>query len=199
MGLFRKRNETYNQQMLREAGLDRVVFNEPEEPEPSPSADPPPFHSDRGGPLDRGLPRGWDAATTVTAPGLSGDSIRFITLSSGDVIIEEEEGDADVSALADAIEARTEPPYRAVASRQSGDLWGVGAKRIEVTQFSFPDGDELELTQTGGESELRVDGEASDAATPVELQRLGEREGDDFCVAATRIDGDFWEVRVSAL
>ncbi len=48
-------------------------------------------------------------------------------------------------------------------------------------------------------SELRVDGEPTDAAVPVELQRLGERAGRDFCVEAQRIDGDFWEVRVSPL
>ena len=37
MALFRKK-ETYNEQMLREAGLDRVVFNPPEPaPEPEPA------------------------------------------------------------------------------------------------------------------------------------------------------------------
>ncbi|MBV8065467.1 MAG: hypothetical protein JOY73_08085, partial [Actinobacteria bacterium] len=83
--------------------------------------------------------------------------------------------------------------------RQDGDLWGVGAKRIDVAVFAFPEADALEVSQTDGVTELRVDGEPSDAAVPVELQRLGEREGADFCVEANRIDGDSWEVRVSPL
>ena len=46
------------------------------------------------------------------------------------------------------------PPYRAVASRQDGDLWAVGAKRIEVAQIAFPDADKLELSQNGDEREF---------------------------------------------
>ena len=47
MGIFKKK-ETYNEQMLREAGLDRVVFNLPQpapeaeaEAEPEPEPQPP--------------------------------------------------------------------------------------------------------------------------------------------------------------
>lgn len=203
MGLFRKR-ETYNEQMLREAGLDRVVFNEPQpapQPEPPPAPVPLPmgdislgYHgTTRGGPPE------WDAVTTATASGIAGDEVRFTVLPAGDLIVEEERGDGDLSPLADAIEERLSPPYTAVASRQEGDLWGVGARRIEVATFAFPDADALELSQSDGVSELRVDGEPGDVAAPVELQRLGERAGSDFCVEATRIDGDAWEVRVSAL
>jgi hypothetical protein len=199
VGLFRKRGESYNQQMLREAGLDRVVFRDPEPP-----ADPPPFRSGEvnlgpflgrvgGGPLD------WDAAVSVRAPALAGDQIEFTTLPNGDVIVEKEKGDGDLSPLADAIEERIKPPYKAVAGRQGDDVWGVGAKRIEVAKFEFANGDALELSQNDGQSELRVDGEPSDAPVPVELQRLGERAGENFCVEANRIDEDFWDVKVSAL
>jgi hypothetical protein len=60
------------------------------------------------------------------------------------------------------------------------------------------EGDTVELTEHDGNREVRVDGEPSDAEVP-ELARLGERVGADYSVEATRIDGDFWEVRVSAL
>jgi hypothetical protein len=203
VGLFRKR-ETYNQQMLREAGLDRVVFNEPPPapaPEPVTEAAPPAPADDwsvltRHGRLG---PKEWDAATTTTAPGVVGDRVSFVTLPNGDLIIEEEEGNGDLTPLADAVEEHVSPPYRAAASRQSGDLWGVGARRIEVAAFPFPDADALELSRNDGETELRADGEPSGAAVPVELQRLGERTGANFCVEATRIDGDSWEVKVSPL
>ncbi len=206
MGLFRRRSETYNEQMLREAGLAGAVI-----PEPTPVSDatttpaPPPapvvpgpnwspdlLHHGRLGPKE------WDAAVTVTAPGLAGDRIEFVTLPDGDVIVSEEEGDGDVSPLADAIEEHVSPPYRAVANRQRDDLWGVGARQIEVAQIPFPDADSLELSRKDSWEERRVDGEPADVRIP-ELERLGDRAGADFFVKAERIDGDFWEVRVSAL
>jgi hypothetical protein len=143
-------------------------------------------------------PKDWDAAVTVTAPALMGDRVRFTTIPNGDLIISDEDGDADLTPLADAIERHLSPPYSAVGRRQEGDLWGIGAKRIQVAKFSFPDGDQLDLSQHADYGELRVDGEPSDAEVP-ELARLGERVGADYCVEADRIDGDFWEVRVSAL
>jgi hypothetical protein len=195
VGLFRRREESYNEQMLREAGLTLDFDRGREE---APAADPPPFHLERGDPTVRGLDRQWDAATTVTAPGLTGDRIEFTTLPEGDAIVGEEEGEGDVSPLADAIEEHVSPPYRAVAARQRGDLWGVGAKSIEVARIAFANADSLELSRKDSWDELRVDGEPADASIP-ELGRLGERAGRDFYVKAERIDGDFWEVRVSAL
>jgi hypothetical protein len=208
LGLFRK-HETYNEQMLREAGLDRVVFNEPPAaPEPEPDAEPveaPPllgadevFLGRFAGRVKSG-PLEWDAVVSVRAPSIAGDRVDFTTLPNGDLIVEEEKGDGDLSPLADAVEKKLDPPYMAAGTRHGADVWAVGAKRIEVAEFAFPDAEALELSQTDGESELRVGGDASDAAVPVELQRLGERVGSDFCVDARRIDGDSWEVRVSAL
>jgi hypothetical protein len=75
----------------------------------------------------------------------------------------------------------------------------VGGRRIEVEVFQFPDANALELTQREGVSELRVDGEPSDAVPPITLQRVGEHAGTDYCVEAKRIDGDYWEVMVNPL
>ena len=198
MGIFRKK-ETYNEQMLREAGLDRVVFNTPQ-PQPAPEAAPTRprmgessflTHHGRLGPRD------WDATTTATAPGISGDQVRFTVLSNSDLIVED--GDGDFTPLADAIEGWLDPPYKAVASRQNGDLWGIGGKRIEVATIPYPDADTLELSQNHGETEFRVDGGVTDVAIPAELQRLGDAFGPQYCVEASRIDGDYWEVKVSPL
>ena len=196
MGLFRRKQETLNERLLREAGLDPAgVLGDPQ-PEPEPQT--PTFGRvalPDGSHVD---PKEWDAAVTVVAPGLAGDQIKFTTIPDGDVIVSEEDGDADLSPLADAVERRVDPPYRAVAARQDGDLWAVGAKRIQVAKVPFPAGDKLELSWNGSHAELRVDGEPNDdAAIPPELADLGQSVGASYFVEAARIEKDLWEVRVT--
>jgi hypothetical protein len=199
VGLFRRRQETLNEQLLREAGLDPAqALGDP--PPPSP-LEPPKSIMSRVGVPDGSPPppKEWDAAVTVDAPALAGDRIEFTTIPNGDVIVGEETGDADVSPLADAVERHIDPPYSVVAVRQDGDVWGVGAKRIEVARIPFPQGDKLELSRNGEDVELRIDGEPSDAPIPSQLEQLGEGAAAGFYVEAFRIDGDLWEVRVTAL
>jgi hypothetical protein len=199
VGIFRRRQETLNEQLLRKAGLDPAqVLGD--------SAPAPPLGPQKsvlgalGVPDGSGVgPKEWDAAVTVTVPGLAGNRVEFTTVPDGDLIVDEQSGDADLSPLADALERHVSPPYRAVATRQEADLWAVGAKRIEVAQFVFPGGDELDLSRHGDDRELRVDDEPSHEAVPPELERLGEAAGDSFYVEAERIDGNLWEVRVTAL
>jgi hypothetical protein len=198
LGLFRRRRETLNEQLLREAGLDPAQSLG--DPQPQPLLQPPSILAAAGVPDGSSLrPKEWDAAVTADVPGLAGNRIEFTTLPTGDVIVSEETGDADVTPLADAVEQRMRPPYRAIAQRQAGDLWAVGAKQIRVAQISFPDGDKHEFSHHVDRGELRVDGEPSDALVPPELGRLAETAGDSFFVEAERIDGDLWEVKVTAL
>jgi hypothetical protein len=198
MGLFRRRSETLNEQLLREAGLDPAeVLGDRPTPQPGPAqsvlgALGVPDGSSPG-------PREWDATVAVSVPGLVGNRIEFTTIPDGDVIVSEESGDADISPLADAVERHVAPPYRAVAVRKDDDLWAVGARRIDVALIPFPAGDKLELSRNGDDEELRVDGEASDAAIPPGLEQLGDAAGDSFYLEASRIDGDLWEVRATAL
>ena len=199
MGLFRRKQETLNEQLLREAGLDPAqVLGDAPRPQP---VQPPKSVLARTGVADgSGVgPKEWDAALTVTAPGLTGDRIAFMALPNGDLVVTEANADADLSGFADALERQVSPPYRAVGRRQDGDLWGVGAKRIQVERILFPDGEKLEFSQHDDYGELRVDGEPSDSPVPPQLERLGEGVGDSFYVEADRIDGDLWEVRATAL
>ena len=200
MGFFRRRQETLNEQLLREAGLDPALVLGDPAPPPPPSLDPlEPIRLQRGVPDGSTVqPRDWDAATTVTAPDLAGDQIKFTTIPNGDVIVSEESGDADLSPFADAVEKKLNPPYRAVATRQDGALWGVGARRIQVARIPFPTGEKLELSWNGEAEELRVDGQPSDAEIPLELSEVGEAAGASYFVEALRIDGDLWEVRATA-
>jgi hypothetical protein len=198
VGLFRRRNETLNEQLLREAGLDPAqVLGDSR---PRPIQQPPSVLAALGVPDGSSLgPKEWDAAVTADVPGLAGNRIEFKAIPDGDVIVDDETGDADLSPLADAVEQRIGPPYRAVAQRQDGDLWAVAARRIHVAQIAFPDGDKLEFSHHDDHGELHVDGQPSDALVPPELERLAEASGDSYYVEAERIDGDLWEVRVTAL
>lgn len=201
MGLFRRRTETLNEQLLREAGLDpaQVLGDPPPAQAPEPGSGTPTFGRTALPDVSHVDPKEWDAAVTVTAPGLEGDQIRFTTIPDGDVIVGQEAGDADLSALADAVERHVSPPYRAVSSRQEGDLWAVGARRIQVAKVPFPVGDKLEFSWNGIYGEFRVDDEPSDARVPPELEELGTAVGASFYVTAVRIDGDLWEVRATGL
>jgi hypothetical protein len=199
VGLFRRRRETLNEQLLREAGLDpaQVLGDSQPPPPPEPSKS---ILRVVGVPDGSSVsPREWDVAVPVAAPGLAGNRVEFTTIPNGDVIVSEEAGDADLSPLAEAVERHVRPPYRAVGTRQEGDLWAVGAKRIEVARIPFAEGEKLALARHGDNRDFRVDGEPSDAAIPHHLEALGEAAGDSFYVEAERIDGDLWEVKVTAL
>ena len=186
MALLRRKKS--DEQRLREAGLERIEL-QPQTP----------LLERLGVPTGRSVGAAdWDASVQVAAPGVRGDRVAFTTLPSGDVLVDEEADDADVSVLATAVERELPPPYRALAGRQGGDLWGVLAKRIEVERLEWAHGDSLELSRKDSWQELRVDGEPSTRRVPA-LERLGERIGTDFFVKAERLDGDLWEVRVAAL
>jgi hypothetical protein len=145
-------------------------------------------------------PGEYDAVVSVHAPEIQGDTAEFATLENGDMIVDTEQGDADLSPLADAVEKQhVERPYRVVARRGEDDLWSVAARGIDVLRLDFAGGDEIELASVDGHIDLNVDGEPSSARIP-ELEQAGEAaNGEDYVVQAERLDGDLWEVRASPL
>lgn len=202
MGFFRRHDETLNERLLREAGLEssEQPFEETPPPEPlDPYAGTYPADT-WAGVFARAMarPAEYDEVLSVHAPELTGDRVEFATLPEGDVIVDDEQGNADLSPLADAVEERLEPPYRVVARRREGDLWTVAARRIEVLEFDFAGGDGIELVQSEDGRELRVDGEPWAGEIP-ELERAAETLGDAYVVQADRLDGDLWEIQASAL
>jgi hypothetical protein len=204
MSIFRRRkDETLNEQLLHEAGLDGAndAEHEPEQPEPFD-----PFAGMYLGENVFGLwtramarPGEYDVVIAVHAPDIQGDAVDFATLANGDVIVDTEQGDADLSPFADAVEQQLAPPYRVVARRGEGDQWSVAARGIDVLQLQFEGGDEIELASIDGQIDLKVDGELSNRRIP-ELEQAGEAaNGEDYVVQAERLDGDLWEVRASPL
>ena len=115
------------------------------------------------------------------------------------MIVDTEQGDADLSPFADAVEKQLTPPYRVVARREEDGNWSVAARGIDVLELHFAGGDEIELASIDGTIDLKVDGEPWTSRIP-ELERAGEAaDGEDYVVQAERLDGDFWEVRASPL
>ena len=142
-----------------------------------------------------GVPRQreYDAVVTLEAPDVQGASTRFVGLPNGSLLLEE--GDGDLSALADAIEPEVGLPYRAVAVRRGETQWAVAAHRLQVVELPEPGGDEVELAVRGEERTLVVDGNRAFGTVP-ELEALAPG---DAVIRASRLDGNLWEVRVDPL
>jgi hypothetical protein len=194
----RKKEETYNEQLLREAGLEAEQPPPPADPPAGPPADPlagtypaqnAPFAWLRG----MARPAEWDVYTTAEAPEIGGDSVSFAALPTGDLIVDDEQGDADLSPLAEAVEKQLQPPYRAIGRKEEGSLWSVAARRIDVRRLAVPEGDEVELVVRDGERTVSIDGAPSDVAL------AGLAESGDYVAHGTRLDGDLWEIQVNRL
>lgn len=204
MRLFR-RGETLNERLLREAGLHEQQADSAVETPPAP-LDPvvafrQQFDSGAGALAGAGLPpraRHWDTFVTAEAADVAGHEVDFVALPDGTILVEEEEGDAALEPLANAVETKIAPPYRAKAVKQTDRIWAISVMQIQVARFE-QDGDTIELTQTSDGRALRVDGMPSFGSVP-ELERIGEnRAGPAYAVHAERLDADLWEVRVAAL
>lgn len=132
----------------------------------------------------------------VDAPGIAGDRVQFVTLPDGSVLVEDERGDEELTPFADAVEEKLQPPYRAIATRQGERRWSVGAVPVDVRTLSGLPGDAITLALHGGERTLVVDDEERSDPLP-QLDELAG--GRDAVVAAERLEGDWWEVRVDPL
>jgi hypothetical protein len=142
-------------------------------------------------------PRRWDAVVAAQAPDVQGDRVEFAALPDGTLVVEEEQGKGNLGALAEALETQLDPPYRAEGVRQNDDVWAVAGRRIEVLELAA-EGEEIELTEHGGERALVVDG-AQVFGTIPELETAGRRQGEAYVVRARRLDGDLWELQTDPL
>jgi hypothetical protein len=184
------RREPIHKKLARQARLDQLDEREPRPVDPGPQWGATGIHG-----VPR--PRRWDAVASAQAPGLEGDAVHFVALPSGDLVVDEDEPNDTLAALAQAVEQTIGPPYRAEAVRRDAEVWAVAARRIQVAEVQAP-GDELELIASGGERMLSVDGERTFGSVP-QLERLGERQGSEYVVRARRLADRLWEVEASAL
>jgi len=165
------------------------------------STEPPGWDGEqRGEPGIHGVPRPrrWDAVATAAAPGLRGESVHFVALADGTLVVEEDEPDDALAPLADAIEASLSAPYRAEAVRREPDTWAVAASRITVVPAPGLGGDHAELVVTRDGRTLTVDGRTRLGHAPA-LEEIGRLEGTEYVVRAERLDEDLWQVEASPL
>jgi hypothetical protein len=194
LGLFRRRKPLHEQ--LADAGgvaLTTLSDGLPAEP-PGWDGEP------RGEPGIHGVPRArrWDVVASAEAPGLRGDAVHFVALDDGTLVVEEDEPDESLGPLADAVEGKIPPPYRAEAVRRGPETWAVAANRIVVIEVGDIAGDSAELTGTREGRTLKVDGRTTLGSARA-LERLGEATATEYVVRATRLDGDLWEAEAAAL
>ena len=87
-------------------------------------------------------PRRWDAVASAAAPGLTGDSVHFVALPDGTLVVEEDEPDDALTPLADAVEASARAAR--TGRRPSGAAprrWAVAASRITIVAVPGLNGD----------------------------------------------------------
>ena len=144
-------------------------------------------------------PRGrtWDALTSAHAPDLPGDTVAFVTLDDGTLVVDEDVPDGSLTPLADSIESIIPAPYRAAAVRNDEDVWSVVAEKVAIVELPGLAGDIADLTFVGGTRDLSVDGApATQSVGP--LDALADEHG-DVSIHAERVDGDLFAVDVFPL
>jgi hypothetical protein len=198
VGLFGRRKPLHRR-LAEAAGLS-LDGGAATKPSGIPAAPPGWDGEQRGEPGIHGVPRArrWDAVATADAPGALGDEVAFVVLPDGTLLVDDEQPEASLVPLADAVEARLPPPYRAEAVRRGPETWAVAARRIMVVEQRDLAGEEAELVSRAGERRLSVDGLALLGRAPA-FEAAGERAGADYVVRATRLDGDLWEVSATPL
>jgi hypothetical protein len=125
-----------------------------------------------------------------------GDELGFVVLD--DAIVIESDGDLPEE-VTGAFDGRLDPPYRVVGVRRGESLWALGARRIETAAVPGLEGDEIALAVGEEGTTLHVDGAQSFGSIPA-LESLARDRGLDwFALHAERVDGDVWELRLTAL
>jgi hypothetical protein len=141
--------------------------------------------------------RTWDAVVATHAPTLTGNSVTFVALEDGTLIVTEDVEDGSLTPVADQIEEMLAPPYRAAAARGEGDVWTAVAEKVRIVEIADIPADELELTVVDGERTLTIGDEQDPRAVPA-LDELAEEES-SVAIHAERVDGDTFIVDVFPL
>jgi hypothetical protein len=200
LGLFR-RDRPIHEQLAEEAGLD-IDGTEDELALAATEAElEPQIPMPRDLLAVHGIPREreWDAVASAQAPGLPGESLEFVALPDGTLVVDDDLPDGALTPLADALEPQIAAPYHGFAFWQGGDVWAVAAKRVQVVEVpeDVP-GDEVDLAVNDGSRSVAIDGEESTAEIP-SLEAFASQTFGSFVLHASRLDDLLWEVTVSPL
>ncbi|MEX2612680.1 MAG: hypothetical protein WD380_03805, partial [Gaiellaceae bacterium] len=136
--------------------------------------------------------RTWDAVVSAHAPDLVGETVAFVVLPDGTIVVEQDLPDDSLAPLAEAVEVVLQAPYRAAALRNEGDVWSAVAEKIVIVDLPRLDGETVDMTVVDGVRTLTVDGVSTIRPLPA-LDALVEKRG-DAVVHAERVDGDLFAV-----
>lgn len=152
-----------------------------------------------GIPAFTGVPRArtWEIVASAHGPDLTGETVTFVVLPDGTVVVDDDVPDESALPLAEAVETTLSPPYRAAAVRNEGDVWSVVAEPVVIVELPQVDGEIVELSIVAGVRELTIDGERTIRQLPA-LDVLAE-EHDDVSLRAERVDGHLFAVEVFPL
>jgi hypothetical protein len=141
--------------------------------------------------------RTWDAVVAAHAPSLTGDTVTFVALEDGTLVVTDDVPDGALGPIADTIEEMVGPPYRAAAARGERDSWTAVAESIRIVELDGVSSGEIELSVVDGQRTLTLGDEQSDLALPP-LDALAE-EYDAVAIHAERVDGNLFAVDVFPL
>ena len=184
---FWRREKPLHEQLAERGGLSAPL---------EPGRDVAPWH--QAGVHGVARPRRWDAVVSVEAE-LPGDSVHFVALDDGTLIVDEDVPDDALKPLADMVETQIAPPYRAEATKRGETLWAVAANKIQIAHLTDEIGGEtVELAvQDDGDRTVLVDGARTFGSMPSLESLAGDLRS--YVIRADRIDGELWEVRVMPL
>jgi hypothetical protein len=135
---------------------------------------------------------------SLLAPDVAGDYAIFVALPERLLIVEEQEGDSDLSVLADAVEKRLQAPYRARALRVDERRFVVVASEIETVELPGLDGEELVVfALPDGQRTAVLDGASYQLSNP-EVEAILE-ESAPCLLRLENVDESVWEVSVDLL
>ncbi len=144
----------------------------------------------------------WDVVTTAHAPELPGETLSFVALDDGTLVVDDDVPDGSVTPVAEAVEKELQPPYEAAAVRRDDEdgLWRVAAVAVLVAPADPGEVQRVELARVGGEVSATVDGaEAPAGSAPAGLLGLLAHLDGDAALTAERLDEVTWVAQRWAL
>lgn len=204
MQIFRRRKEeTLNEQLLREAGLEPLqgALHEPPPPEqPTGEYDGTALEGDSAGIVLHAFeePGDWDVVVTVNAEHLTGHYADFAVLEHDRLVVIKASAKGDFAPLLEAVAHRLRPPYYARARRQDREVWSVAARQVEVIELAADGANTITVESNDGMPVTRIEDKVSEQRFPA-LEEAGAAEAIDYTVLAERIDDTLWGVRATAL
>ena len=133
------------------------------------------------------------------APGLEAESLTFVALADGTIVVDGEIPDGAAIPLAEAVESQLAAPYEAAAVHADGDVWSVAAHSVLIASAEGP-AETVELSRVDGQVSAMIDGRGVAAAlVPKELRALLDDEAGDVAITGERLDDATWVLERWAL